>query len=253
MATRWRFPLGVALAVLAAPVLGASAFAASPQPETGTITAAEYAEPTTRYDHGVLGDAVEWGALVMTLSDGSRHLIRLPETRVFEDTSPRLADLDGDGTPEVIVVETDTSLGAQLAVYDAGGKVTATPHIGRSNRWLAPIGAADLDGDGKTEIAYVDRPHLAKTVMILRYDDRKLTRVAQRDGFTNHRIGDSEIAGGIRQCNSDTPEMIVADGGWRELYALQFDGQRITDRPLGPLRASGDFDAALACPDKTPQ
>ena len=29
------------------------------------ITKARYEAPTTRYAHGVLGDAVEWGALVI--------------------------------------------------------------------------------------------------------------------------------------------------------------------------------------------
>ena len=36
---------------------------------------------------------------------------------------------------------------------------------------LAPLGAADLDGDGKIELAYIDRPHLAKILRIWRFDD----------------------------------------------------------------------------------
>ena len=59
------------------------------------ITRAELAEPTARYDHAVLGDALEWGALHLWLEGGERRTIRLPETRVFEDIEARLADLDG--------------------------------------------------------------------------------------------------------------------------------------------------------------
>ncbi|KAA2311481.1 VCBS repeat-containing protein, partial [Puniceibacterium sp. HSS470] len=99
---------------------------AAPLRAEGVIEAATYAEPTRRYDHGVLGDDVEWGALVLTLP-GRQITLRLPETRVFEDTQPRLADLDGDGAPEVITVESDLALGARLSVYGPSGLVAATP------------------------------------------------------------------------------------------------------------------------------
>ncbi|MDT8329203.1 MAG: VCBS repeat-containing protein, partial [Roseovarius sp.] len=172
------------------------------------ITSARYADPTTRYAHGVLGDAVEWGALVLELSDGTRRRLTLPETLVFEDAAPRLGDLDGDGAPEVIVVESSLSQGARLAIYGPFGRLAATPHIGRSHLWLAPIGAADLDGDGRIEIAYIDRPHMAKTLRIWRYEPGKLVEVASKPGLSNHKIGWDFIAGGMRHCD-DGPEMIT--------------------------------------------
>ncbi|MCB2105350.1 MAG: VCBS repeat-containing protein, partial [Rhodobacteraceae bacterium] len=64
------------------------------------ITGARYADPTRRYDHGILGDEVEYGTLVISTTKG-RVRLKLPQTRVFEDTEPRLADVDGDGAPEV--------------------------------------------------------------------------------------------------------------------------------------------------------
>lgn len=122
---------------------------------------AEYARPTTRYAHGVLGDAIEYGALKIVTASMSKTF-RLPETRVFEDLAPRLVDVDLDGDNEVVVIESSLTQGARLSIYDEDGFVAATPYIGRSNRWLAPLGAADLDGDGAIELAYIDRPHLAK-------------------------------------------------------------------------------------------
>ncbi|NND18388.1 MAG: VCBS repeat-containing protein, partial [Silicimonas sp.] len=50
------------------------------------IVSARYDAPTTRYAHGVLGDAVEWGALVMTGRSGQVFRLTLPASRVFEDT-----------------------------------------------------------------------------------------------------------------------------------------------------------------------
>jgi len=169
-----------------------------------------YSQPTQRYDHGILGDATEWGGLVYLHQGTAAHgpysvtEITLPKTRVFEDIAPRLVDLDGDGSPEIIVIETHLQKGAQLAIYglENGGlkKRAATPHIGRAHRWLAPIGAADLDGDGHIEIVYIDRPHLARVLKIWQFRKGGLTLVAERGGLTNHQIGQDYISGGIRDC-----------------------------------------------------
>lgn len=213
--------------------------------EAQAIAGASYAEPTTRYDHGVLGDAVEWGALRLDLVGGATRLIRLSEARVFEDLAPRLVDVDGDGDREAVVVETDLARGARLAVYDAAGLVAATRFIGQPHRWLAPVGAADLDGDGRVEIAYVDRPHLAKTLRVWRFEGGGLTQVAALEGVTNHRIGWDHIAGGVRDCGAG-PEMVLADADWRQLVAVRFDGQGLTLRALGPWSSSAAT-AALVC------
>ena len=227
------------IAVIGGAALGGAACA-------DTIASARYGAPTDRYAHGVLGDAIEWGALELTLVSGRVVTITLPLDHVFEDISPRLADLDNDGQFEVIVVETDTSRGAALAIYGASGKIAETPHIGTRNRWLAPIGAADFDGDGYIEIAYVDRPHLAKTVRLWRYRDGGLHPVASVPGYSNHRIGEDFISGGVRTCN-ETPEMIVATANWSRLVAIRFDGADFDVTDLGANTGPASWRAALAC------
>jgi hypothetical protein len=214
-----------------------------PLAASAEIVSASYAEPTPRYQHGVFGETEEWGALAFGLSDDQRMILRLPETRVFEDIAPRLADLDGDGAPEMIVVETDLSLGARLAIYDEAGFVAATSFIGQTHRWLAPIGVADLDGDGLIEIAYIDRPHLARLLRVWRFQDGTLVEVAQVEGLTNHRLGDPAIGGGLRDCGAG-PEMITANARWSRLVASRLVGGRIESRFV----AEGvDFAAALDC------
>ncbi|WP_257892702.1 FG-GAP repeat domain-containing protein [Gymnodinialimonas phycosphaerae] len=225
-----------------------------PWPDGGGIIA-WYDVPTTRYAHGVLGDAIE-GTRLHVYSDTSRsscgdQTLTLPEELVFEDTAPRLSDLDGDDTAEIIVVQSHRDFGAQLAIYrpSADGirlvEVATTPFIGRPNRWLAPIGAADLDGDGMMEVAYIDRPHLARTLRVWRFENDALTQVAALEGLTNHRIGEPFITGGVRDCG-DGPEMVTANRGWTQIMATILADGALHTRPLGPF--SQDAVAqAMAC------
>ena len=211
-----------------------------------TITAARYISPTGRYAHGILGDALEWGGLQLSLADGGARRFDLPRDHVFEDIAPRLVDVTGDGAPEVLVIETDVNRGAALAIYGPEGKITETPHIGQSNRWLAPLGAADLDGDGAIEIAYVDRPHLARVLRVWRFANGSLSEVAQMEGLTNHRIGEQYISGGIRDCEG-VPEVVLADADWQRVVAVTLKDGQLAQRDIGPFAGAESFAAALAC------
>jgi hypothetical protein len=212
------------------------------------ITRAWYDEPTIRYPHGILGDAIEHGALVMQTEDGRQLRISLPETRVFEDTEPRLFDVNGDGDREVIVVESDAMLGARLSIYDANGLLASNDFIGQTNRWLSPAGegAADIDGDGRVELVFVDRPHLARVLRIYEFRPGELKLEASFQAVTNHRIGERDIAGGIRTC-AGTPEIVVADASWSEVLAIRWDGTRFDLTRLGPHRDRSSFASAMAC------
>ncbi|SDJ61428.1 FG-GAP repeat domain-containing protein [Aliiruegeria lutimaris] len=232
----------VALAVHSAGAVGA-------QVCESPIDEASYREPTDRYPHGILGDDLEWGTL--RLSCGARTLdVVLPEEMVFEDVAPRLVDLDADGAPEVVVVESHRDQGARLAVWGLAKKepvrLAATPFIGTRFRWLAPVGVADLNGDGTVELAYVDRPHLAKILRVWRYSDGKLTDVTSAAGFSNHKIGERDIAGGIRHC-SGGPEMLLASADWKRLLAVRLDGQTLLSRDIGRHEGRASFAAALEC------
>ncbi|MBD3662483.1 FG-GAP repeat domain-containing protein [Sulfitobacter aestuariivivens] len=232
------------LAAMLICLLASSAFAE-------TIVGARFIAPTQHYAHGILGDTTEYGGMMVELSSGQDFLVGFPpRSRVFEDIAPRLWDLTGDSSPEVVVIETNPPEGAQLAVYGvregAVFKIAATPHIGRTNRWLAPIGAADLDGDGHIEVAYIDRPHLAKTLRVWRFKDQMLEPVADLPGFTNHRIGETDIAGGIRVCGG-VPEMIVARSDWARVMAITFQNGTFAARDLGPHKGRESFAHALKC------
>ena len=215
---------------------------------------ARLTDPTTRYEHGVFGHQTSFGTLELTVNTCMNCagfifrdlLFTLPAGRVFEDNEARVGDLDGDRAPEVMVVETDIALGAALAVYDLNGKRAATAFIGQPRRWLAPAGTGDFDGDGRIEIAYVDRPHLAKELVFLRYEAGALSEIVRAPDLTNHRFGEAEIWGGTRSCGG-RDALILASADWTRTLQVTLEGGELQIVDLGPMSDQAEA-MAMACP-----
>ncbi len=248
-----RFAIPVLLSIIGGAALACEPIP-TPDPVLGTVgVEVWYGDPTTEYGHGVLGDAIEAKRIFLRSprSDCGVFITDAGEGHVFEDTVPRLFDVDGDGVNEVIAVRSSFTQGAQLVVYHEGQGSTleimaSTDYIGQRNRWLAVVGAADLDGDGVIEIAYVDRPHLAKTLRVVSVDGDKLVQETAAAGVTNHRIGERDIAGGIRDCGSG-PEMIVANANWSALLSVTLQDGTLSGQQIGEDTSRTAFAAAMAC------
>jgi hypothetical protein len=146
------------------------------------LVRAWYTQPTRRYGHGVLGDRIEGGALAALDAAGRLHATSLEPNFVFEDLTPRLADLDGDGSAEIVTIRSQIDAGAALAVYGLRdgrlAEVAATAPIGTPNRWLNVAGIADFTGDGRLDIALVKTPHIGGQLEVWTLRSGSLAQVA---------------------------------------------------------------------------
>jgi hypothetical protein len=157
------------------------------------VARAWFAEPTEAYDHGILGDKTEASALVIERRDGGKETIRLGADAVFEDIEPRLADLDGDGKDEIIVVKSYLKRGSALAVIaERKGKyeiVAETPPLGSPHQWLNPAGIGDFNADSRTDIALVRQPHVVGMLELWSYVGGSLRKTMEIPDTANHVIG----------------------------------------------------------------
>ncbi|MGR3541664.1 MAG: FG-GAP repeat domain-containing protein [Hasllibacter sp.] len=250
----------VAALALAALLPGWAAACEAPDPVPGSVVdapapasapgAAWYEGLTDAYPHGALGDPFEPTVLAAAIAGGCPLRVAAGPGRVFEDLAPRLADLDGDGRAEVIAIRSDAREGAQVVVYAARGgalvEIAATAPIGTRFRWLAISGIADLDGDGRVEIAYVDRPHLAKVGRIVTYlPDGRLFEIARIADVTNHAFGAAFVEGGLRTCDG-RPEIVWLSGDRTRILATALFDEGAGRRDIG-AHTPAALDAAMAC------
>ena len=219
--------------------------------------------PTLRYPHTALGAATHAGSLHVLTNEsatGARGRLQaisyeLPLNRVFEDRVPRLADLDGDGRDEIIVIESDAVKGSALVVLGLkAGKlveIARSVSTGSTFRWLNPVGVADFDGDGKLDVASVTTPHVGGILTLHHFTPPKLEPYARAMDVSNHRMGalEQQLAVIVEKAGARAtiivPDMQLkalhalrweAPGQWKELadvMPLQATVQRLT--PLAPL------------------
>lgn len=162
-----------------------------------SITGAHYASPVDRYGHFALGRPHEYARLTATTDAGRSLTLQLPEDDVFEDLAPRLVRLATGEPEEILAIVSGRDSGSRLMMIRlSGGRLeisAQSPAIGMPMRWLNPVGVADLDGDGRAEIAAVTTPHIAGTLRLYRRTGGKLVQIAALAGFANHIYGSPEL------------------------------------------------------------
>lgn len=223
--------------------------------EAASCAQVRLGQPSDEYGHRVLGTEGEYKAILAAAPEGAlTPMLRLAPGRVFEDVGVRCADLDGDGALEIVVVESTLEAGARILVLRQDGlrlsEYAATPPIGQRNRWRGIAAVGDLDGDGRLEIAEVDRPHLAGILRFWRLEDggsgAALHEIAAVSGYSNHRIGQDFITAAVRDCGTGA-ELILPDFAWQALQAVRLRGDTVAVRSTGLPADHTGLARALDC------
>lgn len=210
-------------------LMATSALQAQPQ----TLSGAHYAEPVNRYGHFALGKPHEYAKLIATTSTGKTHTLTLSEDEVFEDLAPRLVQLEKGAAAQLLTIVSRRGVGAQLVLIglDAGTLTVRarSPSIGTPMRWLNPIGVADLDGDGRAEIAAVITPHIGGTLKIYQLRGDALVEIAAAFGFSNHVYGSPALALAIPIAMAGHMRLLVPDQSRRTLKMMALENTRLVE------------------------
>jgi FG-GAP-like repeat len=183
-----------------------------------TIAEAWLADPTTRYRHFVLGSPYEAASIVAKLRDGRTLKLTLPSSSVFEDRQPRLADVDGDGRDDIVLVHSYVDRGSALAVVSVV--------------------------DGRLDIAYVQMPHVLGRLRLWTLQSGKLVEIASLPDASNHTAGSREIGlAAVADFDGDgVMDLAIPslDRRWLRFISFKGEARELRRKPL-PSPAVSSF------------
>ncbi len=205
-----------------------------------------------RYVHGIMGDRLEGSTLLIldTKDSEIRVLARvdLPGEDVYEGIAPFWADIDGDGTEDLVTTVSNSTSGSRIRAYLwDGSKIKQEVDglsIGQGNRWQHQLAAQALGPNGEIEIADVLTPHIGGTLRFYQFDGSSLNIVASFPSVTTHSIGSRNLdQTATGDFNGDgQPEVLVmsldrnyvigvqhTENGAEEVWRLDAGGDIVTN------------------------
>ena len=201
-----------------------------------------------RYVHAIMGDALEAaGMIVLDTTDLSvMSRVELEGDAVFEGQMPLWADVDENGTADLVTTASFSGGGAQIRVYTRDGALLASGQpIGQGGRWRHQLAWGPFGPNGENELVEVLTPHIGGVVGFYQYDrDGNLLLVAQEPGYTSHVIEsrnlDMAIAGDFD--GDGQPEVVLPNqartriaglahtaDGIQAVWTLPLDGVLVTN------------------------
>lgn len=206
----------------------------------------QYAGPTERYRHGILGDMTE-GTELVAVRNGVFYLFTLKEEFVFEDIRPRMYDVTGDGNLELITIRTHMNLGAGIGIFtvsNAGIREYASlPEIGLPNRWLNIVAVDDLDNDGTVEIAWIETPHIGGILKVASIQEGELQAVAEVEGYSNHAIGETNLCLSVVTEEEGKKIIYVPTQNRDKIVGFQYEDETL--RIVDEIEMQVDFSSTL--------
>jgi len=149
-------------------------------------------EPTSEYAHAVLGDDLEAAGITLVNTQTSPPQIAkiaAQGSEVIEGITPLWADLNGDGTREIIVTQSNSQDGARLVAYSEDGSLLAASQpIGQGFRWHHQLAVGTFLPGDQVQIAVVRTPHIGGVIELFALENGQLVRRAELAGYSTHQI-----------------------------------------------------------------
>ena len=210
-------------------------------------TYAQYAMPTDKYEHGILGDKIEAEQLVVVVdSIFCEH--KLSGDYVFEDIRPRLYDLDGDSTLEFITIRTNVHNGAGITIYkiveEQLVEYAYLPEIGTSSRWLNVVTINDLDNDGVVELVWIETPHIGGILKVAKIEAGVLQVLSERAQYSNHAVGERNLCLSVLSQQLNAKVFYVPNQSRDTIQGFTFSNNELIDYEAIPHEV--DFSKTLA-------
>jgi len=187
-------------------------------------------DPTTRYDHGVVGDELEASAITLIETEPEIRVIRtikIQEPDVIEGISAIWADINNDEYGDIIVTLSNNQTGARIVAFNEDGSLLAeSDPIGLGYRWRHQLAVAEFEADKPPFLVSVRTPHIGGIVEFFQYNNGRLEIVKEIKGFSAHSIGsrnlDSAIAADFN--NDGIVELLAPDQPYTSLGVISING-----------------------------
>ena len=156
--------------------------------------------------------------------------VDLPGEDVYAGIAPFWADIDGDGSEDLVATVSNASIGARLRAYLWSGRGIRqeidSPPAGSSSGNLHQLGAADFTGSGQTEIAAMNAARDGGRLDFFRYAGDALVKSAELRGFTTGSSGSRNFdQTALGDFDGDgAPEVLVMDPARRSVVAVKRNG-----------------------------
>lgn len=149
----------------------------------------------------------------------------LPERQLYTGGAPECTDLDGDGLAEVVAAIAGPD-GAWLTVYGKHtGPIASTEPVA-GGVWI--IGGADMDGNGTTELAWIEDLEGKGRLSVAELRDGALAEIGSADGFAGRRPDGTSAA---IVCRDEPDTLVLPKADWSGLLRVGLaDGTLTSER-----------------------